>query len=296
MSGAHQIGLCGTAVAVSLLDLAPVELQRRIIDDAIAEQDVGLLWQLGILYLIVTLGHQGLKFALRLYQGWVSESAVVHTRRHSLAMRIRAARHGLTPGQHGAQGSDAVVMGPEIDRLGGFVGGGVSDACANLSLLVGVFAYMAWTQPELALVSALLLAPQALFAPVLQKRLNRLMRVRFRLVRMLGARTEETPEAMGRVGRLLPRIYGNRLAIQTTKYGMKALLNLLNQLGPLAALGYGGWLVMQGETTVGVVVAFVSAFQRLAAPLRALLTFYRQWEQARVQHALVARWMAGEVG
>ena len=95
------------------------------------------------------------------------------------------------------------------------------------------------------------------------------------------------------MGRLLPRIYGNRLAIYLVKYGMKAILNLLNQLGPLAALGYGGWLVTQGETTVGVVVAFVSAFQRLSAPLRQLLTFYRQWQQARVQHDLVAGWMSG---
>ena len=70
--------------------------------------------------------------------------------------------------------------------------------------------------------------------------------------------------------------------------------DLLQSLGPLAALAYGGWLVVQGETTVGTVVAFVSAFQRLSGPLRSLLTFYRQWQQARVQHRLVARWMIGE--
>ncbi|MGM0586466.1 MAG: ABC transporter ATP-binding protein [Pseudomonadota bacterium] len=299
MSGPHQIGLCLIAVAVAALDLAPIEIQRRLIDDAIAPGDVDMLWRLGVAYLATILAHQGLKFILRLYQGWVSESAITHTRRHSLRMRIRAAQADEihSPGSsHGAEGTSAVVLGPEIDRLGGFVGSGLSDAAANLALLIGVFAYMAWTEPQLALVSAVLLAPQALTAPALQARLNRLMSTRFRMLRVLGARAGETPEAMRRVDRMLPRIYANRLSIQVVKYGMKGALNLLNQLGPLAALGYGGWLAVQGETSVGVVVAFLSAFQRLASPLRALLTFYRQWEQARVQHSLVARWMSGRGG
>lgn len=295
MSGPHQAGLCLLAVAVTVLDLLPIELQRRLIDDAIAPGNLELLVTLAVLYGVVTLAQQVLKLVLRMYQGWISESAIVHTRRHSLKMRIRAAQdaRGGGEGGTGGHGVSAVVLGSEIDRLGGFVGTGVSDACANFAMLVGVFAYMAWTQIELALVSAALLAPQALAAPLLQGRLNRLMSVRFRLLRTLGARAGETRAAQGRVGRLLPRIYGNRLAIYAVKYGMKAILNLLNQLGPLAALGYGGWLVVQGETTVGVVVAFVSAFQRLSAPLRQLLTFYRAWQQARVQHDLVAGWMSG---
>lgn len=46
-------------------------------------------------------------------------------------------------------------------------------------------------------------------------------------------------------------------------------------------------------TSVGVPVAFVSAFQRMAALARGLLDFYRLWRQASVQHRAVARWMTG---
>jgi ABC-type multidrug transport system fused ATPase/permease subunit len=292
MSGPHQLGLCGGAVLVAVLDVVPVELQRRLIDDAIAPGDAGLLWQLAGLYLATVVLHQALKFGLRLYQGWVSESAVVHTRRHSLRTRLRRAERGELKAEEDP-GASAMVVGTEIDKLGSFVGSGVSDACSHFALLAGVFGYMIWTEPQLALVSALLLAPQGVIAPLLQGRLNRLTRTRVRLLRSLGARAGERRGALTGVVRLLPRVYGNRLAIQTVKAGMKGLLNLLNQLGPLAALAYGGWMVTQGETTVGTVVAFVSAFQRLAGPLRGLLTFYRQWEQARVQHGLVARWMTG---
>jgi ABC-type bacteriocin/lantibiotic exporter with double-glycine peptidase domain len=72
---------------------------------------------------------------------------------------------------------------------------------------------------------------------------------------------------------------------------MKAVLNTLNLLAPLAVLGWGGYLVIEGKTSIGVLVAFLSGFDRLAAPVRELLTFYRTAMQAAVQHASIARWM-----
>ena len=75
------------------------------------------------------------------------------------------------------------------------------------------------------------------------------------------------------------------------KFAMKGFVNLLNALAPLSALVFGGYLVIQGETTIGVVVAFISGFDRLAAPLRELIAYYRLAAQAHVQHEMVARWM-----
>ena len=89
----------------------------------------------------------------------------------------------------------------------------------------------------------------------------------------------------------LSGIYRNRMAFEFWKNLMKAVLNTLNLLAPLAVLGWGGYLVIQGETTVGVLVAFISGFDRLAAPVRELLTFYRSAQQAAVQHEQIAKWM-----
>jgi ABC-type bacteriocin/lantibiotic exporter with double-glycine peptidase domain len=50
-------------------------------------------------------------------------------------------------------------------------------------------------------------------------------------------------------------------------------------------------MVIQGETTVGVIVAFISGFDRLSAPLRELVNYYRVAAQAAVQHRMIARWM-----
>jgi ABC-type bacteriocin/lantibiotic exporter with double-glycine peptidase domain len=72
---------------------------------------------------------------------------------------------------------------------------------------------------------------------------------------------------------------------------MKSTTNLLTNSAPLSVLLMGGWLVIEGRTTVGVVVAFLSGLQRLEDPLRELLNVYRLAAQARVRHDMIARWM-----
>jgi hypothetical protein len=62
--------------------MAPLELQRRLVNDAVGGEDLWLLGLLGGVYLAVVVLETGLKYLLRVYQGWVSESAIRYTRRH----------------------------------------------------------------------------------------------------------------------------------------------------------------------------------------------------------------------
>jgi ABC-type bacteriocin/lantibiotic exporter with double-glycine peptidase domain len=75
------------------------------------------------------------------------------------------------------------------------------------------------------------------------------------------------------------------------KFALKSLLNLLNSAGPATVLILGGYLVIQGETQVGVLVAFLSGFERMSSPVRELISFYRVAAQASVQHRMIAKWM-----
>lgn len=52
-SGAHQFYVGLIAVAVALLNFVPIDLQRRIVDVAIADRDVKTLVLLGVVYLAV---------------------------------------------------------------------------------------------------------------------------------------------------------------------------------------------------------------------------------------------------
>jgi len=255
MSGGHQIALCTLAILTALGNLLPIELQRRIVDNAIEPGAVDVLITLGLVYLATLLMVQALKFAMRLYQGWISESAILYCRRQLLRL------HGdrVMPGKDDDSGRVISIVNSEIDNLGGFLGEGPSQMVTNAALLIGSVAYMLIVEPMVALVGFAFLTPQIILAPLMQRKLNRLTEQRLHLMRKLGQKVPEIDDPTDEADlHVLPRIYGNRLRYFILKFALKAALNFLNALGPLAVLAFGGWMVIQGETTVGVIVAFIT--------------------------------------
>jgi ABC-type bacteriocin/lantibiotic exporter with double-glycine peptidase domain len=61
----------------------------------------------------------------------------------------------------------------------------------------------------------------------------------------------------------------------------------MNHLAPLSVLMVG-YLVINGETTVGTIVAFISGFERMADPSRQLIAYYRLASESQVQYRLIA--------
>ena len=291
MSGRHQIFACMIAVLVALLNIVPVELQRRIVDDALMTQSYESLLFLGGLYAGVIVLHQIVKFGMRIYQGWISESAILYTRRHLLDLYGR----GLKCGDENENGTAVAVLSTETDKLGGFVGEGIVQAVTNVALLIGAIAYMVIVEAKIALFGLAFMIPQIILTPLLQRKLNQLVEIRVDLMRGLSTRISAMDGEMAEECRaILPDIYRNRLRFFFVKFGIKALLNLLNAAAPLVVLIYGGMLVIEGETTVGVIVAFIAGFSRISEPLRELIAFYRLAAQADVQHRKIADWMQGK--
>ncbi|GMG83506.1 hypothetical protein LNKW23_27190 [Paralimibaculum aggregatum] len=290
MTGRHQLAACLAAVAIAVLGLAPIELQRRMIDDAISVGDARMLVTLAAVYAAVVVVHKLAKWLFGLYQGWLGESAVLYTRRHLLGLyRARAAERGARPGEA------VSVINAEVDKLGSFVGQGPSQAAANAAMLLSVLAYMLAVEPRIALLGLGLLVPQLLLVPLIQRKLNALTEERLGMLRELGdSIADESANGSGpdpEGERRLDAIYDNRIRFLCWKHLMKALLNLLNQLAPLGVLVWAGWLVIEGETTVGVVVAFLSGFERISGPARELIALYRTAQQAAVQHRMIGAWM-----
>lgn len=289
MSGWHQVSACAFAVLVALLNLVPVELQRRIVDDALTPRDYDALVLYGGIYAGVLVTHQLLKLALRLYQGWISESAILYTRSHLLGIYQKRleAKGEVNPGHAVA------VTTSETDKLGGFVGEGLVQAATNIAMLTGAVGYMLYVDWRIALFGLAFMVPQIVLTPFMQNRLNQLVGVRVGYMRDMSD-TVSNAELVADVKRrgIVSDIYRNRMRFFLVKFGMKAALNLLNALAPLTVLLFGGYQVIQGEATVGIIVAFIAGFQRVSEPLRELISFYRIAEQARVQHDMIAGWMS----
>ena len=56
----------------------------------------------------------------------------------------------------------------------------------------------------------------------------------------------------------------------------------------LSILLVGGWLAIRDRTEIGIIVAFMSRYERMTSPVRDLLNFYRHLSMMRVHYRLVA--------
>ncbi|MEQ9814746.1 MAG: ABC transporter ATP-binding protein [Azospirillaceae bacterium] len=309
MGGRHQVLISLVALVVAALSMAPLELQRRLVNNAIEGDDVHLLLVLAGLYLAVLVLQSATKFVLRMYQGWLSESAIRYTRGHLAALidrprtgtveRDAAADQDRNTGERDddeADGRAVSIIGQEVDRLGGFVGEGISQPVVNLGMLVAILGYMIAVEPVVALISMAFLVPQLAIVPIIQRRINRLIEKRLALLRdmsddIAGHAGDGGDGLAGTVRPTLGAVYTNRMRTYFLKFVMKGATNALSALAPLAVLLVGGYYVIIGETSIGVVVAFITGFERLSNPLRELINYYKVAAQANVQHRMIARWM-----
>jgi ABC-type bacteriocin/lantibiotic exporter with double-glycine peptidase domain len=273
----HQPWLCLLAALIFPLTMVPLELQRRIVDGAIGNQNLDLLLWLGGLYLMVALLQAGLKYLLRLYGGMVSERTVLDLRR---AVRSR--------GASGDEGETVSIIASEVERVGGFVGEAFSEPILQGGILVAVLGYMLVVEPTMALVGLAFFVPQILIAPLIQRFVNRRARRKVKLVRELGDQIVEGA-ADERYTGTSRQVYAVRISYYRLKFAIKLMNNLMNHLAPLTVLMVGGYLAIEGETTVGTIVAFISGFERMAEPSRELLAYYHLAAETQVQHRLIAR-------
>lgn len=266
------------------LAAVPLELQRRIVDDAVPQGDSSLLFALGGGYIAVMLVQNALKYTLNLTKGRVLEDIARDIRQ---AMLRRLAAAGAPP----AGGTVADVLVAESEEVAGFASESLSVPLLQGGTILFVLGYLVWVEPLIAVLAAAIYLPQATVVPLVQHRINRITRLRTRMMRRLtgaaiAARGGVPPAAA--FGGQIERLYRLRIAIYRRKYFLTLLGNLLDAAGPLAVLVAGGWLVLHGQTTIGALVVFLTGLQRIADPWDQLVSFYRSVSNARIAYGLIA--------
>lgn len=76
VSGFHQCWLAGLSGLVFAVGLAPLEVQRRIVNAAVTGGNIRILVLLAAAYFGLGIAEGLLKLGMNIYRGWVSESAV----------------------------------------------------------------------------------------------------------------------------------------------------------------------------------------------------------------------------
>src|ERR1700736_1032114 len=123
-SGWHQLFLLLLTVGVFLLEVVPLELQRRIFNDLVKHRDFWLVIGLCAAYAGVVLVQGGTKLVLNVYRSWVGERATRDLRRriHVLISSPSSASSGAE-----SEAVQASMIVAEVEPIGGFVGSSVSE-------------------------------------------------------------------------------------------------------------------------------------------------------------------------
>lgn len=288
-------------LTLALLPLAPVplELQRRLLDDAVANGDVALLIRLAGYYMGALLLAAGIKFAMRVQRELIS-ARIVHALRRSVYYCI----YTVTPPsllKASSEGDDVVdegtvvsMLSSETEKLGGFAGAAISGPLLQVGTLCVVLGYMFYVEPMVAAIALVLYSPQFIIVPIFQARMNRLAGEKAITLRVLGnfIVDQAEPDLLNRpppieFTNLTDLILQLRTRFLMTKNIMKTLNNLLISLGPFGVIAWGGYLVIQGEVEVGVILAFVSGLERLGGPIRELIASYGAITDARMRYRIL---------
>ena len=276
-SGRHQIALALLAAGVFGLSSVPLELQRRIVNDAIKSGATETIFWLAAAYAGVALLEQALKLALNIYRAWVSEDAV-----RGLRKTLEEVQEETGPEVTGTHAAMAVA---EAEPIGGFVGVAISEPLLQIGILVSVVGYMAFLEPWTLLLSAGFLIPQMLFVPPMQRAINRRAEQRIRVLRQVGGDIVESGVPLDA---RVERVFELNMGIYKVKYSMNLAMNFMHYLAVAVALGVGGWFAVQHRIEVGTIVAVVSGLGKLNDPWGDLVNWGRELSVDSVKYRLFA--------
>ncbi len=283
--GPHR-GLLALACLIILagvaLGLVPPLLMRAIIDRAIVEHNLRLLFILAAGLLLFPAAGAVLSLGQNYLNAVVAQSVIYD-------LRTSLYEHGQKLGMdfftHTPGGEIHSRLINDMNAVQGVLSQTLTNLFVSLLTVVLTLITMFVLNWQLAIVSALVLPTFAL--PVLsfgRRAYDAINRTQEALSR-LTAHLEETLTLSGIV---VVRSFGTRLrelerfralgrdvkesAVRQTMVGqgLSLVVGILSALGPALLYGYGGYLVMTGRVGLGTVVAFATYLTRLYVPASSL--------------------------
>ncbi|WP_271947939.1 ABC transporter transmembrane domain-containing protein [Ruegeria faecimaris] len=285
-SSARQIILIILSIAVAALAAVPLEFQRDIINHLTSDDvSVDRMILLGAGMMVVILLSLGLKWLLGYRAGTLGEDMIRLIRQRLL---VRSADLDET-GETMRKGTMTTAISAEAEELGKFAGGAFSDPVVQIGTLISVIGYISSTQPGLGLIAFSMVAPQIIIVLVSQRKVNVFVAERVRILRRAtdSLTAEKIDAAAHEIEAEFDKIYETRRKMFIWKLSAKFLLSVINGAGTVGVLMLGGWLVLQGRTDVGTVVAATSGLSRIQGPTAFLIAYYRQVSANRIKFELM---------
>ena len=284
-SGPHQPALVIMAMVLFVADLVPLELQRRIVNEALPGGSARTIVLLALLYIAAAVSMGALKLGLNVYRSYVSESAVRRLRKTLLDDLGK-----LDPGDRAeVEGVEVSLVLAEVEPVGGFVGLSVSEPVLQGGIVAGTFGYMLYLNPLMAVLALAVFSPQAVFVPLMQEAINRRVVTRTGTLRRIsgGIIVQRQYKPSRLQAARIDRVFRLNMGIFKLKFSMNFLMNLMHHSGVALTLGLGGYLVVHGATELGTVVAFAAGLKQLNDPWGGLVDWFRELRVTQTKYELI---------
>jgi ABC-type multidrug transport system fused ATPase/permease subunit len=289
-----QAALVVVIMGVVFARVLPLEMQKRIINEAINLRNIDLLFLYCGFYLAAVVAANGFKFAMNALQAIISQRATAK-------MREELYHHALTlPLTYYRNTQPGAVVNAIVNELtlpGNYIGMAVAAPVSNVLTLVAFAAYLAWLNLWLAALS-LSIYPLVLFlVPLLQRKVNQANKKRVDASRKLSSRISESIGGIHEIqangaytienrkfDKIVQRLLKIRITWSLYRFAIKVTNNFFVSLGPFLVFILGGWLTIKGRLELGALVAFLSAQEKLYDPWRELIEFYQVYQDGRVSY------------
>lgn len=284
-----QILLSLLAIIVFLLNTAPLELQRRIVNDAFKNGDLRSIMLLSLAYAGLALVEGAVKLLLNVYCAWVSENTS-RSLRKAIYRLLSSVPRGRKNDSH--EGVEISMIIDEVDDIGGFVGISVSQPVLQVGILISVVGYMVFLQPLMAFLTVIIVLPQLIFVPLMQGAINRRAKSRIQTLRSVSssivADHAGVPPSVDEQDARIQRVFAFNMGIFKLKFSMNFLMNLGHHICIAAVFALGGWFAVNGSIQVGTIVAFVSGVAKANDPWGETVNWYREMMMVSVKYRLIS--------
>lgn len=297
-----------TVISFPILYMS-LELPKQIINEAIGSTTFPItlygfplgqfeyLATLCIAFLLTVIVSGVLKMQTNIYKGVVAERLL---RRFRYQLISRMLRLPLPQFRRTSQGALISMITAEAEALCTMMGDAISRPVFAAGQMLTITGFLFVQNVWLGVAAIILIPLQAYIIPRLQRQINLLNKERILVVRSLSDRIGETVtgvESLRTVNGLsytladfsnrFGEIFKIRLSIYNLKFLMKFLNNFINQLTPFLFLSIGGYLVIQGELTVGALAAALASHKDLMSPWRELLAYYSQIQDVSLRYRTI---------
>jgi ABC-type multidrug transport system fused ATPase/permease subunit len=258
---------------------------------------VAFLFVLSGLFLASVLVNGGLKQYINTLKGRLGERLL---RRLRYELIDRVMRFPLPHFRKVSAGEVIPMVTAEVESIGGYMGDAFAQPLIQLGTLGTIVVFLFIQNWKMGLAAVSLYPLQAFVIPKLQRRINLLGKDRVRAVRRMSERIGESVSGIQEIrvhgtvnyershySSQLGRIFKIRFEIYQRKAFVKFLNNFLNQIPPLFFYSIGGYLVIQGELTLGALAAALTAHKDMSSPWKELLDWYQQTQDAKIKYEQV---------